>query len=839
MDLPPVHVDLEARQVVGPAGTVVLRDLEARLLAALAARAGEVCSREALLAEVWGYGPRIQTRALDTTLCRLRAKVELDPSSPRYLLTDPGRGIRLVLGAAPPLGRGATWEALRAACAEGPWVTLVGPGGSGKSMLARAWRDEVGGAWCALEGQPPRSGIALALGAAVSGAWSPQVASAEALAALLVRSEVHWLVVDGADGALEPLAELLPVLAARAPRLRVLCTSREPLGLANERTVAVGGLGPEAAAALFAARGGRVVSGLDAVLAAVDHLPLAVEILAAWSTILPLPALARAVAHELHALEVDRRDLPDRHRSFARVVQDSVARLTPTDAAALSALAVFQGEFSVDDARAVLGADALVTVGRLARRSLVRVSAPGPMALFGVVRGALHAGAPRAAWEALARHRSVRPSASAAADLAAAAIALAGEAGSDDALAAAQALARVPGIAPEEVAPLLARAAGGDPARLAAAALARAELLWRVGQRAGARAALGAVPADAAVADAARSLMALLDRDDGDNATALAALDDLVLRLADGPDRALYGQALADRGVVLARLGRPEEAESSLQAGVAVLRRVGAGGALAAALSNLAGYQRESAGQDPLPLLMEALSLHQQAGQVRSEGIVRGAIGLRYLDRGALGEASQAFDHAIDALERAGSPHIAAVFVANRAFVARLRGRLAEARQGYEAAVSVLERTEDRNYLALALGNLGEIDLLEGAVAVGRGRLEAAVALARRAGFAMIEGVFRGALALESATRTGDMSGFLEAERLLREGGFRDERGRLLARWAEAEARRGDLSTARERLAEAEALDRGVPWVAAAIAAARAAVGGDTEGGADAPPRVG
>jgi hypothetical protein len=79
-----------------------------------------------------------------------------------------------------------------------------------------------------------------------------------------------------------------------------------------------------------------VVPGLDALLAAVDHLPLAVELLAAWSTILPLSALARAVAHELHALEVARRDLPDRHRSLARVVHDSVARLTPADAAALS-----------------------------------------------------------------------------------------------------------------------------------------------------------------------------------------------------------------------------------------------------------------------------------------------------------------------------------------------------------------------------------------------------------------------------------------------------------------------------------------------------------------------
>jgi tetratricopeptide (TPR) repeat protein len=179
------------------------------------------------------------------------------------------------------------------------------------------------------------------------------------------------------------------------------------------------------------------------------------------------------------------------------------------------------------------------------------------------------------------------------------------------------------------------------------------------------------------------------------------------------------------------------------------------------------------------------------------------------------------------------------VFGANRAFVARLRGRLAEARQGYEAALAVLERAEDRNYLALVLGNLGEIDLLEGAVERGRARLEAAVALAHRAGFAMIEGVFRGTLAWERALRTGDPSGFPAADRLLRDGGFRDEHSRLLARWAEAEARHGAIAAARERLAEAEALDRGVPWVVAAIAAARTALNGDLAGSAGASLRVG
>jgi DNA-binding response OmpR family regulator len=59
-------------------------------------RAGEAVSRETLLAEVWGYNPRVTTHTLETHIYRLRQKLEADPSDARLLVTEAG-GYRLMV----------------------------------------------------------------------------------------------------------------------------------------------------------------------------------------------------------------------------------------------------------------------------------------------------------------------------------------------------------------------------------------------------------------------------------------------------------------------------------------------------------------------------------------------------------------------------------------------------------------------------------------------------------------------------------------------------------------------------------------------------------------------
>ncbi len=93
--------DLAAALVAGPkfanpglALGVRLTEKEAAILARLVQARGAIISKEALLAEVWGYGPNVTTRTLETHIHRLRRKIERIPSRPQKLLTE-GGGYRL------------------------------------------------------------------------------------------------------------------------------------------------------------------------------------------------------------------------------------------------------------------------------------------------------------------------------------------------------------------------------------------------------------------------------------------------------------------------------------------------------------------------------------------------------------------------------------------------------------------------------------------------------------------------------------------------------------------------------------------------------------------------
>lgn len=78
-------------------GDLTLTTTELALLRYLAQRRGRDVARDELHAEVWGHGPQVLSRALDTTVRRLRKKLEVDPRQPRHLLTVHGVGYRLVV----------------------------------------------------------------------------------------------------------------------------------------------------------------------------------------------------------------------------------------------------------------------------------------------------------------------------------------------------------------------------------------------------------------------------------------------------------------------------------------------------------------------------------------------------------------------------------------------------------------------------------------------------------------------------------------------------------------------------------------------------------------------
>ena len=89
-------VDMHRGQVCRDGKTLRLTTKEVALLAYLVARPDALVSRDALLAAVWGYSEGVVSRAVDTTIRRLRTKIERDPKAPDHVLTVYGEGYRFV-----------------------------------------------------------------------------------------------------------------------------------------------------------------------------------------------------------------------------------------------------------------------------------------------------------------------------------------------------------------------------------------------------------------------------------------------------------------------------------------------------------------------------------------------------------------------------------------------------------------------------------------------------------------------------------------------------------------------------------------------------------------------
>src|SRR5689334_17021469 len=94
--LGPLHIDLSLRQVSVDGKTVHLTPNEFKLLSVLVKNAGKVLTHRQLLKEVWGPGSSDETHYLRVYMNQLRQKIEPDAARPKFLLTEPGVGYRLV-----------------------------------------------------------------------------------------------------------------------------------------------------------------------------------------------------------------------------------------------------------------------------------------------------------------------------------------------------------------------------------------------------------------------------------------------------------------------------------------------------------------------------------------------------------------------------------------------------------------------------------------------------------------------------------------------------------------------------------------------------------------------
>lgn len=358
---------------------VALTDLEARLLAYLAAHPDRAVDRDELQEQVWDHSRPVPTKAVDVAVGRLRKKVERDLAEPVTVLTVRGGGYRIGAVAAPapsaadvrPLvGReGVVADLVERLGASRGAILLIGPPGVGKSRVAR----EVGARLSAA------GAVVHAIDFdALPSAVDPSVAIATALDLDLPVGE------DPLPSLFDPLGEavlivdhgeqredVIPlVVRAAAGRCAVLIASQvAPPSVAAEIRV-LPPLDDDAGAELLVDYAGGVLDLATAreVVPLVDGLPLALILASAQVALLGADALLPALARRLALLSPPG---GGRHGSLQAAVAAAVERLDPADLAALRAVVVFRGPFRLTDALQVLGDDAAVTVSRLVARGVL------------------------------------------------------------------------------------------------------------------------------------------------------------------------------------------------------------------------------------------------------------------------------------------------------------------------------------------------------------------------------------------------------------------------------------------------------------------------------------
>lgn len=821
-----VRGDLGELRVVTGAGEQPLTPLEAELLGFLLANRGRTVTRERLLTEVWRYSPKTVTRAVDNTISRLRRKIEADPSAPRWLVSTRGGGYRLQaeptepapLGNLPAprdsfVGRARELLALGESFGADRLVTLLGPGGTGKTRLAYefARRNAArfpGGSWVAdLTQAVEADGVLRTVAQAVHVPLRPGDATLQLATALAYRGPM-LLVLDNCDQVTDAVAQLVTVCLDRAPELVVLATSREPLRLRGEQrrpleplTVpnreTLEAVADSEAADLFvqrskAARPSFALTADNApelarLVRLLDGLPLAVELAAARTDRHSLEDLASGLQARIDDLASDERDRPDRHRSLVAALDWSWERLTSTEQAALSRLVVFEGGCTLEAAGAVLAVDGLEEVlGALVDKSLVRrwaspTSGEDRFGLFVTVRGWAREklGDGTAAEE---RHGGYY-------------------AGLDPRTVTAEELDNL-------LAATRSAVARQDPGQAVPLCVAVWEILRLTGPvttaGAVARQVLAMTSLSTAQRAATQAVVGMVADRVGDLETATASFQAVVAAAREVGDRRSEGRALGDLGAVDAKRGRLAEAEAGYRAAIAIAAEIGDRSLEARAKGSLAPLH-EGRGDTATAIALheEAIAIHRELGERRMEGHASCQLGALCGHHGRLEQAAALHQDAIDAARETDDRWSEAIALGNLGHVVWELDDRPRALALLEQALAGHRAVGDRRSEAFVRGTLGVAHAEEGHPEEAYVHLGFALANARETGDALRLGSWLGWIGWIQALR-GERD---EAERCFVEGeailsGLPNLPGlaELYLLRARAEHHQGDLRRAHQSL---------------------------------------
>lgn len=407
------------------------------VLIVLVARAGTVVSKQALMAEAWP-GVIVSEGSLRFQITQLRQALGDGIAGARYITNVVGRGYSFVADLSAPsrsqttdapaaadqvethlpapasglVGRDEDIAAIVDGLVAGPFFTLVGAGGVGKTTVAvqvgHALLERFGGAivfvdFAALS-DPSLASSVMASMLRLSVRSTDPVPSVIAY----LRDKQVLLILDNCEHVIDAAASLAERITQAAPGVRVLATSREPLRAQGEHVYRLGPLAspPEQpvitaamimsfpATRLFVERAGASgatleVNDADAPVIAricrkLDGLALAIELAARRVASFGLPQTAALLDERLTLAWRGQRTAQPRHQTLRATLDWSYELLDGEERQVLCQLPVFVGDFTLDAARQVVAAEHLsqehvvATIASLAEKSLLAVHRSGP-----------------------------------------------------------------------------------------------------------------------------------------------------------------------------------------------------------------------------------------------------------------------------------------------------------------------------------------------------------------------------------------------------------------------------------------------------------------------------